>query len=46
MEKRYPISQCHGWATLILFYYSSDETAFDKFYEFLDDFKKQKELDK
>lgn len=37
----YGIHSAHHWSSIIQFYCSYEEEAFDKFYELLDDFLKQ-----
>jgi hypothetical protein len=38
IQKRFKIESTHSWAEIITFYSSSDDAAFDSFYQLLDDF--------
>ena len=38
IQERYKITSCHDWASIILFYSSSEEEAFDRFFELLDEY--------
>ncbi|WP_130605425.1 hypothetical protein [Cohnella abietis] len=38
VEQRFNINTTHSWASLITFYSSSDEDAFNNFYKILDEF--------
>ncbi|MFB9275597.1 hypothetical protein [Cohnella cellulosilytica] len=38
VQERYNISTTHNWVSLISFYSSSEENAFDNFYKLLDEF--------
>jgi len=38
IQDRYHITSTHGWAEIIIFYSQSDEKAFDRFYELLNEF--------
>lgn len=41
VQNRYPMQTDHNWAGIIRFFCSSNEEAFDTFYELLLEFRKQ-----
>ncbi|MGC6768254.1 hypothetical protein [Enterococcus sp. LJL51] len=38
IQQKYNINSSHNWSDIIIFYCTTEEQAFDKFYELLDDF--------
>ena len=43
VQNRYKMTSSHDWASIIKFYSITEEAAFDKFYELLEEFLKEQE---